>query len=122
MVRIRMQRHGRKHKPFYRINAMEKRVQRDGRVLEALGWYDPLAADEDKRLSLKEDRIKYWLSVGAQPSDTCRDIFAKRDMLPAKMKAQWEADRKAARERVESRKAAQQAAEGAEAVSKPASE
>jgi len=117
-----MQRHGRKHKPFYRINAMEKRVQRDGRVLEALGWYDPLAADEDKRLSLKEDRIKYWLSVGAQPSDTCRDIFAKRDMLPAKMKAQWEADRKAARERVESRKAAQQAAEGSEAVSKPASE
>ena len=110
VVRIRMQRFGRNHRPFYRINAIDQRTRRNGRVIERLGWYDPVAEDETKQLQLNEERIKYWLSVGAQPSDTVRDILAKRNLIKTEA---WEKDRKFARERVEAKKAAQvaQAAE-----------
>jgi len=100
VVRIRMQRLGRRHRPFYRINAIDQRTRRNGRVIENLGWFDPLAEDADKQLHLKEDRIRHWLSVGAQPSDTMKDKLAKADLLPARMKAEWEADRTTARNRV----------------------
>lgn len=97
MVRIRMQRLGRRNRPFYRINAIDKRTRRNGKVIENLGWYDPIAKDESKQLSLNADRIKYWLSVGAQPSDTVRDFLAKADLIDT---AEWEAQRKADRDRV----------------------
>ncbi len=97
MVRIRMQRLGRRNRPFYRINAIDKRTRRDGKVIENLGWYDPIAKDESKQLSLNGERIKYWLSVGAQPSDTVRDFLAKADLIDT---AEWEAQRKADRNRV----------------------
>jgi small subunit ribosomal protein S16 len=103
VVRIRMQRMGRHNKPFYRINAVEKRVRRDGKVLENLGWYNPLAGDEAKQLSLNEDRLKHWLSVGAQPSDTVRDFLAKRKLIPTQ---EWEAERARRRQIIETRKAA----------------
>ena len=89
MVRIRMSRMGRTHRPFYRINAVEKRTQRNGKVLENLGWYDPMAA-EDKQIMLKEDRIKHWLGAGAQPSDTCGDLFARHGVIDAES---WQAAR-----------------------------
>ncbi len=97
MVRIRMQRLGRRNRPFYRINAVDKRKRRNGKVIENLGWYDPIARDEAKQLSLNSERIKYWLSVGAQPSDTVRDFLAKAELIDV---AAWEADRKADRDRV----------------------
>ena len=103
VVRIRMQRLGRRHRPFYRINAIDQRTRRDGRFIENLGWYDPIAKDPARQLKLNAERIKYWLSVGAQPSETMRDILVKNDLMD---KAAWEADRKVARERVEARKAA----------------
>lgn len=88
MVRIRMKRMGRTHRPFYRINAVEKRTQRDGKIIENLGWYDPVAKDESKQLSLNEERIKHWLSVGAQPSETVMNILAERGLVDAdKVKA-----------------------------------
>jgi small subunit ribosomal protein S16 len=77
VVRLRMKRMGRRHRPFYRINAMDSRSPRDGRVIEELGWYDPLATEEGKQVSLKAERIKYWLSQGAQPSDTVRNLLKK---------------------------------------------
>lgn len=77
MVKIRMKRFGRRHRPFYRINAMDVRSPRDGRVLEELGFYDPICPDEAKAVNLKVDRIKYWLSVGAQTSETVADLFRK---------------------------------------------
>ena len=67
-VRIRMKKLGRKHRPFFRICAMDIRVPRDGRVLEELGTYDPMVPETDARAILNAERIKYWLSVGAQPS------------------------------------------------------
>ena len=60
---------GRKHRPFFRICAIDSRNPRDGRVLEELGTYDPLVADTDARALLNAERITYWLGVGAQPSD-----------------------------------------------------
>ncbi len=83
MVRIRMSRLGRKHRPFFRINAVEKRTQRDGKILEALGWYDPMAKDEAKAVELNAERIKHWLTMGAQPSDTVNDLLAKHGLIDA---------------------------------------
>ena len=68
-VRIRMKKMGRTHRPFYRICATDQHAPRDGRVLEELGTYDTSVADTDARAILKTDRIDYWLSVGAQPSE-----------------------------------------------------
>ena len=68
-VRIRMKKLGRRHRPFYRVCAVDSRRPRDGRVLEELGTYDPMVPDVDARTMLNGERIQYWLSVGAQPSD-----------------------------------------------------
>ncbi len=54
---------------------MDSRSPRDGRVIEELGWYDPVVDDASKKVSLNRERIEYWLSVGAQPSDTVRDLL-----------------------------------------------
>jgi len=56
---------------------MDIRKPRDGRVIEALGWYDPCAKEPDKQISLNRERIEYWLSVGAQPSDTVRQLLKR---------------------------------------------
>lgn len=68
MVTIRMARHGAKKSPFYRIVATDSRNKRDGRFIEILGHYNPVATD--KPLVLKGDRVQYWLDHGAQPSET----------------------------------------------------
>lgn len=81
MVVLRLKRMGRTHRPFYRLNAIDKRAPRDGRVIEELGWYDPIAP-EDKQLRLKNDRIDYWLSVGAQPSETVRSLLRRAGIDP----------------------------------------
>ena len=60
-VRIRLMRLGRRHRPFFRINAMDSRVPRDGRILEKLGHYDPIEQDPDKQLVLDLDKVKAWL-------------------------------------------------------------
>lgn len=107
MVRIRMQRTGRRNRPFYRISVVDQRSRRDGRFIEQIGWYDPIASDPTKQLVYDEERAKYWLAVGAQPSDTVRDFFARKSL--GNMKA-WEEDRRVDRERIEQRKAAAAAA------------
>jgi len=73
---------GRRHRPFYRVAAIDSRAKRDGRVIEELGYYDPIAGDEAKQVSLRLDRVDYWLSVGAQPSDTVRRLI-ERTRMPA---------------------------------------
>ena len=69
MVRIRMKSFGRRHRPFYRICAMDSRTGRDGRAIEELGHYDPMVRNVEARTVLKASRVRYWLSVGAQPSE-----------------------------------------------------
>ena len=60
---------------------MDKRAPRDGRVIEELGWFDPMAKD-DQQMKFKVDRIDYWLSVGAQPSDTVKSLLRRLDVDP----------------------------------------
>ena len=76
-VRIRMKRLGRKNRPFYRLCAVDQRNPRDGRVLEELGHYDPMCKEVDARAILKGERIDYWVSVGAQPSENAVVLIKK---------------------------------------------
>lgn len=101
MVRIRMNRMGRPHRPFYRINAIDQRTKRDGKVIEMLGWYDPISSDAAKQVNLNVERIKHWLSVGAQPSDTVTDLLIKQNLMDGaarkiELEARAEARRKTA--------------------------
>jgi small subunit ribosomal protein S16 len=77
VVRIRMKSFGRRHRPFFRICAMDIRSPRDGRSIEELGHYDPLARNAEAREVLDASRIRYWLSVGAQPSDKVAAILKR---------------------------------------------
>jgi small subunit ribosomal protein S16 len=72
-----MKRLGRKHRPFYRICALDIRRPRDGRVLEELGTYDPMVPETDARALINGERIQYWLSVGALPSDNVKVLIKK---------------------------------------------
>jgi small subunit ribosomal protein S16 len=74
-----MTRLGRKNRPFYRIVATDARAPRDGKYIEELGLYDPLIPNKDERVRLKPSRIKYWLSVGALPSENVA-VFLKKYM------------------------------------------
>ena len=76
-VRIRMKKLGRKHRPYYRIVAIDGRQPRDGRIIEELGSYDPMVKNTEERVKLRPDRIKYWLSVGAQPSEKTAVLLSK---------------------------------------------
>ncbi len=76
-VKLRMKRMGRKAQPFYRICAMDSRVPRDGKAIEELGHYDPLVKETDARAILNGERINYWLSVGAQPSENVKMLIKK---------------------------------------------
>lgn len=83
-VKLRLKRFGRRHRSFYRLNAMDSRNPRDGRVIEELGWYDPHGKDPESQLSLNRERIEYWLSVGAQPSDTVRELLKRQGIAAGK--------------------------------------
>ncbi len=72
-----MKKLGRKHRPYFRIVAIDGRQPRDGRIIEELGTYDPMVKDTDSRVTMKPDRIKYWLGVGAQPSDKVAVLIRK---------------------------------------------
>ena len=80
-VKLRLKRTGRRHLPCYRLNAVDSRAPRDGRVIEELGLYDPLQKDPDKQTNFKRERIEYWLSVGAQPSETVANLLEKVGIL-----------------------------------------
>ena len=76
-ARIRLKKFGTKKRPYYRIVVMDKRAPRDGKTLEELGFYHPIAK-EDKQLSLNEERVKDWLKNGATPSDTVHALLNKK--------------------------------------------
>ena len=73
MLAIRLARIGKKKQPFYRIVVLDKRKPRNGRTVEVIGTYDPLK--KPAAIQLDAERVKYWLSCGAQPSDTVRSFF-----------------------------------------------
>ena len=122
-VAIRLSRGGAKKRPYYRIVVADSRSARDGKYLEQIGVYNPLLAkDDEKRVQLNEDRAKYWLGVGAQPSDRVarfldaagiRERAARNNPNKAEPgeKAKERAEEKAAKEAeaAEALKAAQEA-------------
>lgn len=76
MLTIRLSRIGKKKKPFYRVVVIERTRPRDGRVVEAVGTYDPLKKPAE--IKLNTERVKHWLGAGAQPSDTVRSFLRQQ--------------------------------------------
>lgn len=88
-LKIRLSRAGAKKRPFYKIVLADSHSPRDGKFLEKLGTYNPmLPSDHAERLVLKEDRVKHWLSVGAQPTDRCAKFFADAGYIAARPRAE----------------------------------
>ena len=75
-VKIRLQRLGKKKRPFYRIVAIDSKKRRDGLEIERLGWYDPIVQD-NLSIKIDEEKIKSWISKGAIPSDTVKSLIKK---------------------------------------------
>ncbi len=115
-VRIRLKKMGRRHRPFYRVCAVDSRSPRDGRVIEELGTYDPMVPETDARAILKGERIDYWLSVGAQPTPKTAVLIRKYGSNGTHLEAQQKA-----LERMGSRRSAaiEQARQAAAATPKP---
>lgn len=78
-VKIRLARHGAKKKPFYRIVVANSEARRDGRFLEIVGTYNPLR--EPAEVTLKDDRVKYWMEQGATPTDTVKSLLRRQGVL-----------------------------------------
>ena len=79
MVKIRLKRMGMKKKPFYRVVVSDSRTPRDGRFIEEIGYYNPV--EDPAVIKFDEERAKYWLSTGAQPTDTVRGLLKKGGLL-----------------------------------------
>ncbi|MFZ9297260.1 MAG: 30S ribosomal protein S16 [Hylemonella sp.] len=75
MVVIRLARGGAKARPFFNIVVADKRTRRDGRFIERIGFYNPIAANGEEGLRIAQDRMSYWKSVGAQASDTVERLL-----------------------------------------------
>lgn len=82
MIKIRLQRHGARHAPFYRMVVTPSETRRDGRYIEVLGTYNPQSSARERELDLKLDRIDHWLDVGAQPTDTARSLIRQSRLSP----------------------------------------
>jgi small subunit ribosomal protein S16 len=81
-VKIRLARHGAKKKPYYRIVVADSESPRDGRFLESVGTYDP--KQSTAKLTVKPERVRYWMQKGATPTDTVRTLFKKEGVLAPK--------------------------------------
>jgi small subunit ribosomal protein S16 len=77
VVRIRLKRMGRTHRPFYRISVMDAQMKRDGKTIEDIGHYDPMVPDKSQRVTLNMDRLDYWIGVGAQPTEKVAVLIKK---------------------------------------------
>ena len=83
MLKLRLSRGGTKKRPVYKIVVAESRFARDGRFIEKLGFFNPLLPKEKKeRIGLESDRIKYWLSQGAQPTTRVARILGENNFIP----------------------------------------
>ena len=99
MIKIRLQRHGARHSPFYRMVVTPSTTRRDGKFIEVLGTYNPKAHARVEELKLKMDRIDHWLGVGAQPTDTAKSLIRQGRLTPEEWlkKSEREAAKRLAR-------------------------
>jgi small subunit ribosomal protein S16 len=119
-MKIRLARGGSKKRPFYRIVAADSRMPRDGRFIEKLGTYNPLLPkDSEDRVKMDMDRVQYWLSKGAQPTDRISRMLEAAGVLEKKERANLKKGEpgKKAKERAE-----EKAAKAAAAAEAPAEE
>ncbi|MDR2872845.1 MAG: 30S ribosomal protein S16 [Xanthomonadaceae bacterium] len=86
MVKIRLTRGGAKKRPFYHIIVTDSRSARDGRNIERVGYYNPVASGNDKRIELSIERVDYWVGQGAQLSDKVRSLY--KEAVKAKASAE----------------------------------
>jgi small subunit ribosomal protein S16 len=76
-LKIRLRKQGRTNRPFYRLVVMETRTKRDGKYIEALGWYNPVDTSDKENFSLKADRIDYWLDLGVEISEKAEALVKR---------------------------------------------
>lgn len=123
-VRIRLARGGSKGAPFHKIVVADQRAPRDGRFIERVGSYNPLLpAEHADRIVVKADRVKYWLGVGAQPTERVAKLLSKMGLCAAPVineRPQKSAPKAKAQERAKAK--AEAAAAAAEAAAAPAEE
>ena len=81
MVKIRLSRGGAKGRPFYHVVVTDQRSKRDGRNIESVGYYNPVASGKDKRLELNVERVKEWMGKGAQMSDKVASLVKEAGKL-----------------------------------------
>ncbi len=82
-TRIRLQRMGRKKKPYYRVVVTNSEAGASAGYIESLGSYRAIASGDEEELKLNEERVEHWLGCGAQPSDTVKDLFSKAGLSKA---------------------------------------
>lgn len=80
-TKIRLRRMGAKKAPFYRLVVADSRSPRDGKSIEEIGYYNPIAKKDDVTLKINEERALYWLSTGAQPSETVKALLKKAGVM-----------------------------------------
>lgn len=100
-VVIRMKRTGRRNRPCYRISVADSRSPRDGRVLETIGLYDPVAPDAEKQVTVNVERAQAWLRQGAKPSETVHSIFKKHEIYTGDLERKPRPSRKRTGRKVE---------------------
>lgn len=121
-LKIRLQRHGTSHRPFYRMVVTEANARRDGRFVELLGTYEPQASRPENELNLKIDRIDYWKTVGAKTTDTAESLLrrARREIDGVIPKEKSKKAKKELEEVVAAEEAAEPIVESEEATTEEA--
>lgn len=122
VVKLRLKRFGRRGRPYFRLNAMDIRSPRDGTSIENLGTYDPLEKDQSKAVVLNADRVRYWLSVGATPTETVAGLISKAGIELPEAVLKEQARLRKARTQSQAKNASRDAAKAARAAeaAKPA--
>ena len=131
MLTIRLARSGAKKRPFYHVSVADSRMPRDGRFVERVGYYNPIASGQEVRLELDLERIDYWIGQGAQPSDRVLNLLKQNKETPEQtekrlaikdLKRQKKLAKKLAAKEPEEAPAEEAAAEEAPAEEAPAEE
>ncbi len=122
-MKIRLARGGSKKRPFYRIVAADSRMPRDGRFIEKLGTYNPLLPkDSEERVKMDMERVQYWLSQGAQPTDRISRFLEAAGVVEKKERANLKKGEPGQKAKDRAEEKAAKAAEAAEAAAAPAEE
>lgn len=102
-LKIRLRQQGRTNRASYRLVVTDSRNPRDGKYVEAIGWYNPIESEPEKMLSFKEDRVQHWIGLGAQMTERAANLIATRS--PTILREQTEKEVAKRAKRLEKRKA-----------------